>query len=306
MPDPSSLYKSPQGYRAMMAWYDAELARLPVAADTFFVDTRFGATHVVAAGPRDAPPLVLLQGLGGNAMMWRPQLIDLSRSYRVMALDVIGQTGRSAPSRPPHTGPAYAHWLTDVFDALSLDRAALVGLSYGGRLALQFGAYAPERITKTILISPIGFKTLNFGLFLRLLPIGFNLHTPSREATITLLRGILAPTADPQQNADLAALIERFYLFVAYYRQEQWSALPLPFPLPRALLHRHTSPTLLLVGEHEVLFNPHAVVARARRVLPNLTAAAIIPGAGHVVHYERPDVVNTHILEFLSKETGGQ
>jgi pimeloyl-ACP methyl ester carboxylesterase len=300
MPDLSSLYKSPAGYAAAMAWYDAELARQPVPVESRFVETRFGPTHLIIAGPVDAPPLVLVQGLGGNAMMWRPQLAAFARHHRVHALDVIGQTGRSAPAHPPHTGPAYAEWLVDVYDALEIERADILGLSMGGRLVLKFGAHAPERIRKAVLLSSIGFTMLGFGLFVHLLPVGFNLLTPSREVIGGLVRRILAPGCDAQDE-NLASLVEAFCLFVTHYRQETWRGLPLAFPLPRAELRRHTAPTLLLMGQHEVLFNPQAVIARARRVLPNLVAAEIVPHAGHLMHYEQPDAVNARVLEFLKR-----
>ena len=64
-PNTRSLYRSEKGHREMMAWYDAEFERRSrdMPLETGFVETRFGPTHVVFAGDRTAPPLVMIQGI---------------------------------------------------------------------------------------------------------------------------------------------------------------------------------------------------------------------------------------------------
>ncbi len=101
----------------MMAWYDAALERLSVPYQSFSVPTRLGETHLVAVGAQDAPPLVLVQGLGGNAMLWEPQLAALARAFRVYALDVVGQTGKSAPPPPPPPDGKFFQWVVHIFGA---------------------------------------------------------------------------------------------------------------------------------------------------------------------------------------------
>ena len=54
------------------------------------------------------------------------------------------------------------------------------------------------------------------------------------------------------------------------------------------------------MGQYEALFRPQAVVAQARKLLPNLAAAEIVTDAGHTMNYDRPDFVNERLLEFLS------
>ena len=129
MADNSSLYKSAGGYAAVMAFYDANLKRWPVPYECFTLPTRYGETHLIASGPADAPPLVLMRGAGGNATIWTPSIGYLSRYFRTYALDVIGETGKSAPARPSYKSPAYGEWLLDVFDALRIERANVAGTS---------------------------------------------------------------------------------------------------------------------------------------------------------------------------------
>ena len=80
-----------------MAAYDTALALWPVPYESFDVPTRFGNTHIIASGPKGAPPLVLLHATSASATMWFPNIADLSREYRVYALDI--HTGHIEKSR---------------------------------------------------------------------------------------------------------------------------------------------------------------------------------------------------------------
>lgn len=111
-----------------MAHYDAAVARLPIPYESLMVPTRFGETHALAMGDRDAPPVVLLHGLVADALAMRKMFPDFAQSYRVYAPDAIGFSGKSAPTRPNLDG--YVAWLLELLDALELDKADLVGISF--------------------------------------------------------------------------------------------------------------------------------------------------------------------------------
>src|SRR6266571_4649797 len=131
-----SMFKTPQGQARYLAAYEATLALWPVTVESFPVPTRFGTTHVNACGPRGAHPVVLLHELGISGTMWYQNVADLSRSYRVYALDTIGDAGKSICTRSLRTGADFVAWLSDVFSHLELESAHVVGMSYGGFLSL--------------------------------------------------------------------------------------------------------------------------------------------------------------------------
>jgi pimeloyl-ACP methyl ester carboxylesterase len=60
-------------------------------------------------------------------------------------------------------------------------------------------------------------------------------------------------------------------------------------------------PTLLLIGAGEKIYNPKNAIARAQRLMPDLTAE-IIPSVGHTLNMEQPDIIDSRILEFLSSD----
>src|SRR5689334_1051471 len=107
----ASLYKSPAAEKAVMELYDKALAQWPVPYETQTLATRHGDTFVIACGNKNAPPLILLHGAGTNSITWRSDVTAYSQHYRVYAVDLIGEAGKSAPNRPSWDSPVYAEWL---------------------------------------------------------------------------------------------------------------------------------------------------------------------------------------------------
>ena len=113
-------FKTPEGQARFLAAYDAALKLWPVPYEELDIPTRFGLTHVVAAGPKNAPVLVLLHGYMATSVMWAPNVADFSRDYRVYAIDIMGQPSKSVPGDPIRDANDYVAWLTATLDGLDL------------------------------------------------------------------------------------------------------------------------------------------------------------------------------------------
>jgi len=153
-----SLYKTPDGYRAIMDWYDNALELIDCEFESQFVPTRFGHTHMLVAGPADAEPLLLLPGVAGCAPLWHRQIPAFAEHFRVYALDVVGQPGRSDPYPPSFLNDDYSQWLCDVLDGLHIEKAHFAGTSVGGWIVMKLAIDAPERIRKLVMLSPTGIS----------------------------------------------------------------------------------------------------------------------------------------------------
>jgi pimeloyl-ACP methyl ester carboxylesterase len=152
----AGIYKSEAGRRAIEAFYRNVLARWPVANEHVIVPTRHGETLVIACGPTDGPPVVLLHGSGSNSAVWIRDVAEWGKQYRVYAVDVIGEPGLSAQSRPSLRSGAYVDWLDDLYQHLGLTSASLVGVSLGAWLALGYAVKRPARVASLTLLSPAG------------------------------------------------------------------------------------------------------------------------------------------------------
>jgi pimeloyl-ACP methyl ester carboxylesterase len=78
----------------MRGWYARAQSRLPISHESLSVSTR--SIYPPRGGGKNALPVLLIQGLGGNALLWKPQMPALPGRFRVYAEEVIGQMGKSA------------------------------------------------------------------------------------------------------------------------------------------------------------------------------------------------------------------
>lgn len=292
----SSAFKTPEGEAAFLAVYDAVMKRWPVPHDEFEIPTRFGSTHVTASGPKDAPALVLLHGYDATSAMWAPNIADFSQEYRVYALDVMGQPGRSVPSEPIRNANDYAAWLGATLDGLHLDRICLVGQSYGGWLALNFALAAPERVLKLVLLSPGGgFIPMVRQFSLRgMLMVWF----PTRMTVNWFMRWL--GFTDPLRTAGAQPVLELMYLGLRHFRVPVETLRVMPVMFPDGQLRAMRVPTLLLIGEHEVICDPASALARARRLFPDVQGE-LVPQSSHDMCFSQHHIVDTRVLDFLKK-----
>jgi pimeloyl-ACP methyl ester carboxylesterase len=288
-PDNSSLYKSPEGYRAVMAHYDAAFVKLGLPYETAYFETRHGVTHATVTGQADGKPLVVWHGLNAHSAAMTRWIVDLAPHYRVYAIDTVGGMGKSAPNRPDKRGPAYGEWAADALEGLGLARANMIGVSNGGWLIVKLASVAPERIGSAVLASTGGFLPISKRLILRMVP--YLAFRPPAEAARRFM-ALLSPPGSIPDPSDM----ELFDLLMAHFRLEQN-----PPTLRDDEIRSLESPTHLMMGQHEVSFDPYQVIARGMRLLPNLISAEIVPGVGHMMVHPKPGWVMDRILDFFER-----
>ena len=279
-----SMFRTPEGQARYFAAYEATLALWGAPVTPLSVATRFGPTHVNACGPQGAPAVVLLHGAAVSSTMWYPNAGELSRAYRVYAPDIIGEMGKSVRTRPLKKPSEWVEWLVDVLDGLHVPQAHVAGLSLGGHLALQLAHSAPHRVMKLILLSPATLLPIRLQFYARIAAavLAPFLKPASRQA---LFLGSASPHLAP---------VIRQLMTPSDFRYE----MSFPAVQKDGDLRKVQARTLLLLGEREIIYSPQAAVKRARNLIPRIEAE-IIPGAGHAINLDQPEVVNKRMLAFL-------
>lgn len=150
---------------------------------------------LLEAGPPEGLPVLLLHGLGATKATVLPLVEPLSRDYRVIAVDLPG-FGDSSKPIASYDAPWFADRLLRLLDTLEIKEAAIVGNSMGGRIGLEVGLLAPERVRALALLTPalafLRFRQLSGVVrFLRpqlvALPV-----SPPRAVCMRVVRGIFA------------------------------------------------------------------------------------------------------------------
>jgi pimeloyl-ACP methyl ester carboxylesterase len=116
------------------------------------VATRRLAISTMEAG--QGPPVLAVHGLGGTKGSFLPTLAALADRFRVIAMDLPGFGDSAKPVGAPYDARYFARSVVDLLDALELERVHVVGNSLGGRVALELGLRAPERVDRLVLLAP--------------------------------------------------------------------------------------------------------------------------------------------------------
>jgi pimeloyl-ACP methyl ester carboxylesterase len=264
----SSLYKMREGEQAVMALYEDALKNWPVPCETRMIPTRHGETFVIASGDVFSPVMILLHGAGGNSAMWAGDAANYSRHFRVYAIDLPGEAGKSTINRPEWNGPAFAEWLEDVLNKLEVEQATLVGISQGAWTALKFAVAAPHRVERLVLMAPGGIVPDRLSFIVR--AIGFMML--GKWGMKRLVNGLFGDQAVPQEVKDnVLVTLSQF--------KARIGVLPI---FSDEELQRLAMPTLLLGGTKDVMRDLGKIEARLHAHVPHLTVK-MIAGGGHAL-----------------------
>ena len=279
------MFRTEAGQARYYAAYDATLALWPRPVTAQTVETPFGPTYVNCCGPEGAPALLLLPGQAVSATMWYANVGALGEAFRIYAPDILGDMGKSVVTRRLTQPADFAAWLTALLDGLGVADANVAGLSYGGFIALRLALSAPERVRRLALLAPASLLPLRPQFFVRMagMVLPDRLLPPGGKQR--LLLGVASETAAPMIKQLLTPNDFRYSMY-------------LPPVVSDAELRTLRPPTLLLLGEQEVIYDRQAAVRRATALMPNVEAA-VIPNAGHALNLDQPELVNAKLLAFF-------
>jgi pimeloyl-ACP methyl ester carboxylesterase len=232
------------------------------------------------------PPIVLVHGAGDDSRVWRPQLAGLADEFTIVAWDEPG-AGRSA-DLPPDFGLAeYAACLVQLIESLELGPVHLVGLSWGGVVALQAYAERPSVVESLVLADTYaGWKGSleEEELEARVAGVRRMLAAPPGEFDASL-PGLFAAAPSPALSSLMAEL-------AAGARRESLAAALTAIADAdlRGLLPQVEVPTLLIWGEQDVR-SPLTVAAQFAEAIAH-AVLVVLPDCGHLSNLEQPERFN--------------
>jgi 3-oxoadipate enol-lactonase len=251
-------------------------------------------TQVVQRG-ETGPAVVLVHALGLDWRMWEPVMGELAIGRRVFAYDIRGH-GWAAGAPTPFTMDDTAADLFGVLDALGLERAHVVGLSYGGGIAQTAAVSRPDRLESLALLATTDHPVDSFedrarsaetdGIDAQVMPSLTRWFTPGalavngwgvRYARERVLRGRATDWAGAWRAFTRLDVQDRLAAFEA--------------------------PTLVLAGEHDASTTPETMTGIAKRI-PGATYREL-PGTPHMQTLERPELVAKALDTFLPTAARG-
>jgi pimeloyl-ACP methyl ester carboxylesterase len=264
------------------------------------VETIAVAGHRIAYDRKgDGPPVVLLHGGVGDRRTWRPQLDDLSDEFTVVAWDAPGYGGSSDP---PDAFPLadVADCLAAFIDALGLGRPHVVGLSFGGGLALELYGRHPA-VPRTLVLAgayagwagslPAEVIEQRLQLALRASEL------PPDQLVAGMLPTLFSESAPAGLVAEFATSMAEFHPVGLRANARAFAEADLRDVLPRIDV-----PTLVLHGGEDVRA-PLNVAQELHARIPG-SRLVVMDGVGHASSVEAPQRFNAEVRAFLRSAQG--
>ena len=261
-----SVYKSMDGRQQILGQYQQILSFWPAPSEFHHIDTEFGDTFVIESGSKEGLPLLLLHGSASNSSMWLGDAAVLGQTHRVFAVDIIGEPGNSAECRLHLNNGQHARWIQQVLDGLKVGKAVVVGNSFGGWIALDLAAHAPERVNALILLASSGLYPFRRSFALKRLTN--QIFTSQNNTGHTLIANAGIPDA-----------------VLAYFTLIHREFIPRPLHAPvfgSKALAGLRMPVLYIGGKLDTLLNTTKSAARLKRLVPHADVR-VLPDTGHTV-----------------------
>ena len=253
--------------------------------------------HYVEAGTGE--PVVMLHGLNASTYSFRYAIPELAQSYRAVALDLKGFGYSERPRDSDYSLTAQADLVASAMNRLNIERAAVVGHSMGGDVAMRLALRHPQRVSRLVLVSSATDEQMRRGLraarilrpFLPIVAV-FTTHRTAYQR-----RALHFVTHDP-------AFVTPEVIECSYRPQRMrghrraLGALLVDRARDEPLTpERIATPTLILWGEHDRLLPP----SQGERLLERIPNArfVLVPSSGHRPLEEQPGFCNRALLEFL-------
>jgi pimeloyl-ACP methyl ester carboxylesterase len=234
---------------------------------------------------------MLFHGAAFNSAAWMGDVAAWAKHFRIYAVDMIGEAGLSAPSRPPLGSEAHALWLDDVMQGLTLTRTMMAGVSLGGWLALDYAIRRPARVEGLALLCPGGVGRQKFSIAFKAIALRMCGRWGKRKAREMIL-GRASGEASPAVRyfMDFVSLIHEHF-------RPRLAKLPV---FSDDALKGLTMPVMAIVGGKDALLDSAATKRRLKRHVAH-AEVRYLPEAGHVI----PGQTAT-ILEFLRRSGAAQ
>jgi len=273
------------------------------AADGSFIALTDGITHYELGGPEGGSPVVLVHGFSGPYFIFDTTFEFLTQSgFRVLRYDLFGR-GFSDRPRAEYGIPFFVRQLRELIDAFGMKAVNLVGLSMGGAISAAFIDQHPDYVTRHILIDPTGGKRVKVPPFIQALKIPvFGELAFGMFGTAGMLKGMASDIFNQQVVEHFQHQYKTQMKFKGFKRailSTIRNGMLESFYETYVRVGKLKKPTLLFWGRQDrtVPFDHSEAI---RQAIPHAEFHAV-ENCGHIPHYEKPEIVNPLLLEFLSK-----
>lgn len=282
-----SLFKSAQGKQKVLSLYDQKLEELNIDFEYLQVDTSFGKTNIIATGDPSNPPLIIIHGSNGCAPIALESYPNLSKRFRVYAVDVIAQPNKSAETRPSMKDDAYGKWMNEVINQLNITDVTLAGFSFGGLVILKTLQNDESKIKEVFLSAPA--YIVNGNPLKALFKIFIPMRKYMRSGKPKFVEAFLTELFTDRDEFAIKYLSKVFMHFTM-----DFTPVPVISNEKAGLIK---TPITLIAAKQDVMFPGVKMIKRAKRIFPSLKKTVLLQNSKHVQSASENRLIENLIFE---------
>jgi pimeloyl-ACP methyl ester carboxylesterase len=257
-------------------------------------EINIGELRIAFERQGEGPPLMLLHGALSDSRIWRRQIEELSDEFTVIAWDAPG-CGRSSDPPQSYRLPDYADSLAQCIEYLGLERPHVLGLSFGSGLALELYRRHPG-IPRTLVLASAyaGWKgSLPAKVVEQRLQHALrDAESPPDRLISTWIPGLFTKSASPELIEEAVSIMSDVHPAGLRVMAHAFAEADL-----RDILPNIEVPTLLIYGESDQR-SRLSIAEDLHKKIPT-SKLFVVPGVGHEVALEAPEIFNTEVRNFL-------
>ena len=277
----TSLFKTDIGKEEILSLYDQKLDELNIEYEYLKIDTTFGETNIIVSGKSQNPPLIIIHGSNGCAPIALEAYPNLSKDFKVYAVDVLAQPNKSAETRLSMKDDSYGKWINEIIESLKIDNVILAGFSFGGLVILKTLEFNESKIKEVYLSAPAYVVNGNpiIALFKIFIPMKRFISTKKSK----YVEKFLAEVFTERDEFAIKYLSKVFLHF-------NMDFTPVPV-INKKRANLIKTPITLFAGKNDILFPGNKMIKRASKIFPSLKSSKLFENSKHVQNQEQNRII---------------
>lgn len=307
---PPTKWQEGEKWETFFSIYDDIAAKQFRECESRLLPTKFGDTRVYACGSAEDPAALLFHGAADCSLMYGEWLVPkLLESHYTVMVDTLCDMGRSRPadgdiSNCPQTEEELADWAKELFTQLNIQKASLIGYSYGSFIATRIALHAPTLVDKLVLLAPAGvFAPIETAWIARAMI--FSMLYSLLEWQPACANALRNWFFNYMTTGDYAAQHEKFNPELGAAADAAGTAQLPVYPVASTVEilteMNERNPTLLIVGENETVIDAEVAIRTAKKAGIQVKS---YPNASHMLNEEHPryDIVDV-VASFVDSDS---
>lgn len=283
----ASLFKTEKGKKEILRLYDQKLDELNIEFKYIKINTSFGETNIIATGNLSNPPILIIHGSNGCAPIALETYPNLSKNFRVYAIDVLAQPNKSAETRLSMKDDSYGQWINEIINSLKIENVTMAGFSFGGLIILKTLEYDGSKIKEVYLSAPA--YIVNGNPIKALFKIFIPMKRFKKTQKSKYVEKFLAEVFTKRDEFAIKYLSKVFLHFTMDFT-------PVP-TITKQKAKAIKSPITLIGAKDDILFPGVKMIKRASKIFPSIKNYLLLENSKHVQSKSDNLIIENIILE---------